>query len=190
MPKTTKITSEPPDTEPPTEEESVRNLIAARRVCFERWNEFEMVNGVRTHVGYSLRLCGENDERTDDDNPRGGGHPVPGCACCRATYDDLRRVAKWILPKTKRASQYKIESFDYAFHIAPKARNYREEIVVTIQILHCCNPNLPADEGESLSLKEMCGELKNLGVLEGRVSGDFGETPAATRGGGIWLLRI
>jgi hypothetical protein len=88
----------------------------------------------------------------------------------------LRLVAKRILPKDLRKSRYKIEPFDYAFHIAPKARNCREEIVVTIQILHRFNPNLPADECESLCLKEMCGRLKELGVLEGRVKSGYGES--------------
>jgi hypothetical protein len=143
----------------------VRESIEKHRVCYERWNEFEMVSGIRTHTGYGLRLCGINRH---DGDASGGRHPVPGCAICRNTYEDLRRVAEWILPKDVRKSRYKIEPFDYAFHIAPKARNYREEIVVTIQILHRFDPNLPADECESLCLKEMCGKLKEFGVLEGR----------------------
>jgi hypothetical protein len=170
MLKTVKIMDAPPET-PPDSEEFVRNAIEIHRVCYERWNEFEMVNGVRTHTGYSLRLCGIN--RHDGDGS--GGHPVPGCPICRDTYDDLRRVAGWILPKDVRKSRYKIEPFDYALHIAPKARGYREEIVVTIQILHRFNPYFPADECESLCLKEMCGKLKEFGVLEGRVKSGCGE---------------
>lgn len=173
MLKTVKIMDAPPET-PPDSEEFVRNAIAKHRVSYERWNEFEMVNGVRTHTGYGLRLCGVNrHDGTERDGS--GGHPVPGCAICRSTYDDLRRVAEWILPKDVRKSRYKIEPFDYAFHIAPKARGFREEIVVTIQILHRFNPNLPADECESLCLKEMCGKLKEFGVLEGRVKSQYGE---------------
>ena len=55
MLKTVKIMDAPPET-PPDSEEFVRNAIEIHRVCYERWNEFEMVNGVRTHTGYSLRL--------------------------------------------------------------------------------------------------------------------------------------
>ena len=171
MLKTVKIMDAPPET-PPDSEGLVREAIEKHRVCYERWNEFEMVNGVRTHTGYCLRLCGINRH---EDGSSGGGHPVPGCVICRDTYDDLRRVAEWILPKDVRKSRYKIEPFDYAFHIAPKARGYREEIVVTIQILHRFNPNLPADECEILCLKEMCGKLKEFGVLEGRVKSQYGE---------------
>ena len=174
MLKTVKIMGTPSSQESSTTEELVRETIEKRRVCYERWNEFEMVNGVRTHTGYSLRLCGVN--RHDGFERGSGGHPVPGCAICRDTYDDLRRVAEWILPKDVRKSRYKIEPFDYAFHIAHKARGFREEIVVTIQILHRFNPNLPADECENLCLKEMCGKLKEFGVLEGRVKSEYGES--------------
>lgn len=172
MLNTVKIMNAPPETPPPSEE-LVREAIEKHRVCYERWNEFEMVNGVRTHTGYCLRLCGVNRH---EDGGSSGGHPVPGCAICRDTYDELRRIAKWILPKDVRKSRYKIEPFDYAFHIAPKARGCREEIVVTIQILHRFNPNLPADECESLCLKEMCGKLKEFGILEGRVKSEYGES--------------
>jgi hypothetical protein len=170
MLKTIKITNAPPQ-KSPLSEEFVHEAIEKHRVCYERWNEFEMVNGVRTHTGYSLRLCGVNDHAGDERT----GHPVPGCRFCRKTYDDLRRVAEWILPKEARKSRYKIEPFDYAFHIAPKARHCREEIVVTIQITHRFDPLLPADECESLCLKEMRGKLKELGVLEGRVKSEYKE---------------
>lgn len=59
MLKTVKIMDAPPKT-PPDSEEFVRNAIEKHRACYERWNEFEMVNGVRTHTSYGLRLCGGN----------------------------------------------------------------------------------------------------------------------------------
>ena len=160
-----------PEIAPPTEE-SVKYLIEKHHVCYEWCNEYDMVNDVRTPIGYSLRLYGANVKHEVD-----GGcetEPVPGCSVCRKTYHDLLCVARWVLPKENRESQYKIEPFDYSFHFAPK-RSLREEIVVTIQILHRFDLSRPKDECESRCLNEMCANLKKLGVLEGRVNREFGE---------------
>lgn len=156
----------------PLTEESVTDLIERHHVCYEWCNEYDMVNDVRTPIGYSLRLYGGNVKHEID-----GGcktEPVPGCPVCRQTYGDLLCVARWILPKEKRESQYKIEPFDFAFHFAPR-RSWRKEIVVTIQILHRVDLSRPKDECESRCLNEMCANLKRLGVLEGRVNHHIGE---------------
>lgn len=156
----------------PTTEESVKDLIEKHRVCYEWCNEYDMVNDVRTPIGYSLRLYGRNIKHEVD-----GGcetEPVPGCPVCRKTYRDLVCVARWILPTEKRESQYKIDPFDSAFHFAPR-RGWREEILVSIQILHRVDPSRPKDECESRCLNEMCANLKKLGVLEGRVNHHLGE---------------
>lgn len=159
-------------------EESIKDLIEMHRVCYEWSNEYEMVNGVRTATGYSLRLYGDNLVHKADDAEF---VPVPGCPLCRKTYNDLLCIARWILPKDKRESKYEIEPFDFAFHIAPN-RSWREEIVVTIKILHRVDITQPKDECESRCLAEMTANLKKLGVLEGRVNRDFGkhsENPSA-----------
>lgn len=155
----------------PQTEEAIKNIVEKHRVCYEWSNDYEMVNGVRTPIDYSLRLYGSNIEH--DGGIDSGMHPVPGCAVCRKTYCDLLSVANWIMPKDKRDSQYKIEPFDNAFHFAPK-RNWREEIVAAIQILHRDDLSRPQDECEILCLKEMCSNLKKVGVLEGRVNREFG----------------
>lgn len=150
----------------PLTEELVRRLIEKHLVCYEYWREFAIIGGVRTHVGYSLRLCGIND----CDRARPGGHPVPGCQFCRQTYGDLRRIAEWIIPQEKQFAQLKIDRFDHAFHIAPKERKHREEIVVTIEILHNSEDDCPAGEGEDECLRKLRDKLKKLGVAENRVS--------------------
>lgn len=145
--------------------EEIKKLIEIHRVCFESWYEYTMVGSVRCHTGYALRLSGIN-------NPEISEHTVPGCPSCRQTYADLLRIAKWILPPDDRASQYKIEPFDSAFHI-PNTRGHRAEVVVTIQILHRDGSNRPADECEIRCLNEMREKLKKFGVMEGRVNNQF-----------------
>lgn len=142
--------------------EEIKNLIEKHRVCFESWYEYEMVGGIRCHTGYALRLSGIN-------NPATSEHAVPGCLYCQQTYADLLCIAKWILPPDNRESQYKIEPFDSSFHIA-NTRGHREEIVVTIQVLHRDDSDRPADECELRCLNEMKGRLKKFGVMDGRVN--------------------
>lgn len=147
---------------PPVTAEEIKNLIEEHRVCFESWYEYAMVGDIRCHIGYALRLSGIN-------NPETSEHAVPGCLYCQQTYADLLCIAKWILPPDNRASQYKIEPFDSSFHIA-NTRGHREEIVVTIQVLHRDDPDRPADECELRCLNEMRERLKKFGVMEGRVN--------------------
>ena len=151
-------------------EDSVERLIVKHRVCYERWKDYEMVKDVRIHSGYSLCLYGANVRHTGD---FGLAHPVPGCAVCRATYSDLVRIARAVLPTDARESQYKIEPFDFAFHIAPQSRRRREEIVATIHISPKAAADLPSSECQYSCLTEMCRKLKEFGVLEGRVNDAF-----------------
>lgn len=175
MLKTTIFQNASAQSSQPETARTISELIIKHGVCYERWNEYEMVEGVRTHTGYALRLCGANEEHYSDTGRGAVRHPVPGCPVCRATYSDLVRVARWILPKEQRDSQYIIEPFDSAFHIAPNTRHCREEIVVTIQITHRDDQRLQADECENRCLKEMIEKLRQLGVLEGRVKKESGD---------------
>lgn len=156
--------------------ETIKNLIEKHRVCYEWWKEYDLIEEKRVHIGYGLRLCAINENETSKIVE---GHPVPGCGVCRKTFNDLSCLARWILPKEKRESQYMIEPFDNAFHFASGARNNREEIVLTIQILHRMDVSRPAEECQNLCFQEMCRDLKKLGVLEGSVNRDFDKMPTA-----------
>jgi hypothetical protein len=52
-------------------------------------------------------------------------------------------------------------------HIAPHKRKSRNEVVVTIHIMHRHDFNRPVDDCEDRCLKEMRGSLAQLGVKEG-----------------------
>lgn len=151
-------------------QQEVEHLVRKHRVCYEWSNEYEMVAGERMASGFSLRLYGANSEETGDQvSP---GHSVPGCATCRSTYADLLRIAHWVIPKDVRESQYRVEPFDNAFHVA-RNRHWREEIVLNIDIEHRDGSQKPQSDCEKRCLKEMCASLRGLGVLEGRLNPDF-----------------
>ena len=57
--------------------------------------------------------------------------------------------------------------FIRAWHIAPRQRWSRNEIIVNIKILHSHNVDGPVNESQEHCLNELRVELKKLGVREG-----------------------
>ena len=139
----------------------LRQIAERHQVCYEVFPEWSMSEGQKISIGFELDLCGINDHFTNK-----GIHPVPGCPHCARTYEDLREIAEWILPQEERPSRYEIQPFDRAFHIAPAKRFRRNEVVVTIVIMHRSDFNRPVDECEDRCLKEMRQKLSQLGIRE------------------------
>jgi hypothetical protein len=92
---------------------------------------------------------------------------VPGCPHCGLTYDEIRKLAEWITLKEQPACRFQIVPFDRAWHIAPRQRWSRNEIIVNIKILHSRNVDGPVDESQEQCLNKLRVELKKLGVREG-----------------------
>ena len=138
--------------------ERLRALVGRHRVCYETWPESLMVNGQHVKVGFLLELNGIHGHD--------GDHIRPGCEHCQRTYEDLRQIAEWIMPKEERASYYDVEPFDRALRQTPK-RKFRQEVVLGMRILHRHGFDQPIDECEKRCLKEMQQKLAELGVHEG-----------------------
>ena len=162
----------------PATPELLRELVARCRVCYEVWPEWATVWGARTQIGYRLELCGagEHGEAQGDDRP------VPGCWRCRRTYDDLRKIAEWVMPREERPSRYEVEGFDRSWHVAPKQRRSRSEIVLAVKILHRSDVNRPLDVCEQRCLGEMRAKLAELGVAEGAYREERAGAGAAPQG--------
>lgn len=141
----------------------LKSLIEKHRVCYEVWPMYLMVKGEKEKVGFELMLSGTNDHE--------GGQAVPGCEHCRETFDDLRQVAEWIMPREERASRYEIDPYDHSFHSAPK-RKFRTEVALSIMILHRHGFDQPVDDCEERCLKEMLAKLAELDTPEGEWRSD------------------
>ena len=142
--------------------ESLQDVVLRHQVSYEVWPEWSGCGGRARRIGYCVTLCGVNDR---DDCVR--GHHVPGCPHCGFTYDALRKIAEWITLTERQGCRFEIEAFDRAWHIAPKQRWSRNEIIVNIKILHSHNVEAPLDDSQEGSLKEMRTILRKLGVREG-----------------------
>ena len=148
--------------------EHLREIACRHEVCYEVWPERSVLEGRAIRIGFELQLCGANTHASED----GPDHPVPGCAHCFSTYGELRQIAEWILPREERPSRYEIGAFDHSLHIAPRQRKSRNEVVLTIHIMHRHDFNREVDDCEDRCLKEMRQSLHQLGIVEGMWHGD------------------
>lgn len=139
--------------------DALRRLIAARQVCWDVFREKVGFadRGVKA-VGYELVLTGVHLP---------GEHPPrPGCDLCKEVYDDLKRIALWILPEEHRPSVYEIEPYHAVIRSTGK-RKLRSEVSLSIKILHRHHFDAPIDACETRCLVEMEKRLKSLWACEG-----------------------
>src|SRR4030095_12186116 len=149
----------------PLTSEGVRAILRRHRVCYDFWLQGSARGGVTTYSGYLLRLCGVNDAEHF-----GGECHVPRCQYCHRTYDDLRKVAKWLTSQKKQGDHCEIEPLDGTWHIAQRQGQARREIGVTINVLHRHDLNAPADTCQWRCLNDMLAKLDDLGLHEGVLS--------------------
>lgn len=152
----------PSSLDEPTIPEDLQNVVLRHQVCYEVWPEWSGCGGRARRIGYCVNICGVTD---GVDCVR--GHHVPGCLHCGLTYDEICKIAEWITLKEQPDCRFEIEPFDSAWHIAPKQRWSRNEIIVNIKILHSHNVDGPVNESQEHCLNELRVELKKLGVREG-----------------------
>jgi hypothetical protein len=136
----------------------LREIARRHEVCYEVSPQWSIFDGRRVQTGFHLELCGMNQHGIEG----GIGHSVPGCSSCVGTYEQMRQIAKWILPRVDKRLGYEIQAFDRALHIAPPKRNHRCEVLVNILITH------PSDfaDCENRCLAEMRQRLSQLGIHE------------------------
>ena len=156
---------QPPRSSEPTGSsmvEQLREIVQKHCASFEVWPEWSGSGGRARRNGYILTLCGVNEDQNCS-----RGHHVPGCLHCYQTYEELRRIAEWITQKDQQGCRYEIAPFDRAWHIAPRQRWSRNEILVMIKILHRRDVDAPVDDNQQACLDELRSKLKELGVHEG-----------------------
>lgn len=142
---------------PGSELPQLRRIASRHGVRYEVLPEMDLVDHQLVKVGFRLDLWGLHL------HPKG---VAPGCPECRAVYDELEKIAEWILPGDERPSRYEIEPFDRALHAAPGLKD-RDEVLVEVKILHRHDAFAPIDACEERCLKEMKERLALLDVIEG-----------------------
>lgn len=136
----------------------LKDMVEMHQVCYEVFPERLIVNDQVVKVGFDLELVGTHEHGTSTLSP--------GCPRCVRTFEDLRQIAEWIMPKEERASRYEIEPYDHALHQSAN-RKFVPEVVLSMTILHRHGFDQPVDDCEERCLKEMRGKLAELGVRDG-----------------------
>lgn len=140
-------------------QESLRELVQRFQICFEVLADNYFVNHEIRQIGYTLELTGTHE--------KGVEHPLPGCRHCHNVRMALHEIAKWIVPKEIRDTDYDIVPYDQAIHY-DRERKFRSEVSLGIWIRHRSGFDRPVDACEVLCLNEMKGRLKELGVRDTR----------------------
>ena len=130
----------------PTE---LRHIVAHRQACYEVWPDWAMVNGRRIQVGFELDLCASVSR--------------PGDGPCVEIYQELKRIAGFVLPHDPDEVELEVAPFDNSTHESSR-RNFHPEIVLAVRILHKRAFEQPVDACEERCLRQIESALQQLGI--------------------------
>ncbi len=117
----------------------LKELVERFRVCWEVWPEYVYVGREKRQVGFALELYGTHEPGT--------GHVDPGCRHCQRVFAALRTIVDWIQPRDLRPSMYEIAPYDQSISYS-SVRDNREDVCLTLRILHRSGFECPVDECE------------------------------------------
>ncbi len=133
-----------------------RQIVARHQVHFDVAPEVTFVANERRKVGFRLRLWGAHGE---------GARALPGCPKCLAIIEDLRRLARGVLPPDDRPTRAILEPFEpalYDSHVAQGA----DEVALSIRLVHREGYHEPIDLCEERCLKEIRERMRELKIPE------------------------
>jgi len=139
--------------------QTLRELVERFCICFEVLADNYFVNKELRQIGFTLELTGTHEQGVE--------HPLPGCQHCHNVWMALHEIAKRIVPREIRDTDYDILPFDQSIHYDAE-RKFRPEVSLRIWIRHRSGFDRPVDACEVRCLNEMKGRLKELGVRDTR----------------------
>jgi len=142
-----------PATDPESRKElELRDRVQRHKICWHAWPEHHVCGSERRQVGFRLRLLGSYEQP----NTR----PITSSAEFWKVYTSLHELARWILPQEGEDSDLQISVFDAS--LTP--RGDRQDIMITIKIVHRQGFDRPLDAGELQCLAAMEEKLLRLGA--------------------------
>jgi len=137
-------------------------LVEKHRVTWALFPEQHVDHETReiVKVGFEIDLMGTHD---DPAKP-----PLPGCDECREVYRALLRIAEWSVPTEHRDSIYDLGFFDGKLRQRP-ATFSRQDVQLTLRILHRQGYQRPVDDCERRCLRDIEARLRSAGAR--KVSG-------------------
>jgi hypothetical protein len=133
-----------------------RLIVARHHVHFDVAPEVTFVGDVPRKVGFQLRLWGAHQK---------GARALPGCPKCLPIVEDLRRLARGVLPPDDRPTRAILEPFEpalYDSHVVPGA----DEVALSIRLVHREGYQEAIDPCEERCLKEIRERMRELKIPE------------------------
>ncbi len=141
------------------QEEELRERVRRHRICWYTRPEHQVREAKRRQVGFRLGLLGSQDWP--------GTHPITSSAEFWNLYRGLHELARWLLPQVNDEGDLQISVFDASL----TSTGHRQDVIVTIKIIHRQGFDHPVEAGELRYLADMEEKLLRLGVPQDERSG-------------------
>lgn len=141
----------------PTQNRQLHLLVRDHQVVYEVHPNLNYTQGEAREIGFDVVLYGTHVQPFHP--------PDPGCDECAKVWRDLVKIAKAVIPPDDPESRSTIPPFDQLLHES-RARKFRYDVELTIEVRHRKHFLDPADASESHTVKAIVNALKALGAQE------------------------
>lgn len=121
------------------------------------WPDWALVDGRKVQVGFELELCEACPTATERSST------VSAYQDWAATFDNLKRIARAIVPRGNAVATAQLLPYDHSLHESPR-RGFRPEVTLTIRIRHSNGSDEPVDDCEKSYLRLMEQRLSERGI--------------------------
>lgn len=138
--------------------EALRHLASVRRVYYEVVPDLVFQGDRFEQVGFVLTLWASHER---------GARALPGCAACRAIFDDLQLLANWAVDgEGGPDASWEVDPFDAALH-SPHWDLADDEIDLALHLVQRESAGAAGEAARDGSLRHVLERLKGLGIREG-----------------------
>ena len=136
--------------------DELSSFARAHHVRFEVQPEVTFAGAERLTVGYRLSLWALHEK---------GSGAMPGCPKCVSLVEGLRQIATEAVPREARATRISMEPFEPALYDSTEVSG-ADEVRLDVRLTHRDRYDAPIDACEDRCLREIRGQLKQLGIRE------------------------
>lgn len=135
----------------------LRALVARHEMAFHvaPVRRVNAKTGELVAVGFEIELLGVHDAPSRP--------PEPGCDECVGVYEDMRRIARSVVPNADRPSEVELRAFEPKL-VYERRHHGRPAVVLTMELLHRRGYEEPVDACEERCKDEIVAALRAIGT--------------------------
>lgn len=135
--------------------ERVRALATRHEVVFHVYPVRHAASGGVEVVGFEIELLGVHREPKHV--------PEPGCDECAIVYQDLREIARHVLPPSEPETEVELHALEPR-HVYDRRHHGEPAVALTLQVLHRRDYGSPVDRCEERCKDRIVAALRRLGI--------------------------